>query len=817
MPLRLCVLLLLISLAGHAQPPQSSSPQLKDFAARIALTTKNDERLKLIEAAPQFVTSELARLLNQQTQVLLQEGQAAMAAELSLFTAEIARRAAAPKEMADALNRVGMAYSSLSDNHKAVAYFHQSLDIKKNLTGKLSLAHTLNNLAHAYDEVGNYQSALTYLMQSLALKQELFNQTPTNIAVKTSLAITFRNVGVLHRRLNNYAFSLQNFNRSLELFETIGDQIEIARTKLHLGTVFHEQENYDAALTNYQASLKLNLAAKKVNPDLQAQALNNIGLLYQDQGKFDLALQACNESLKIREQTGNQGKIVFTKRHLATIYLAQKNYPAALQLAQEAATLAQAIDKPEIYWLARDICGQAYLALKQGEAAQLAFTDAIKTIEKLRTNAPHQDELQQRYFEDKTAPYLRLMKLMAENSRLDEALHLAEQTKARVLLDVIKNAEVPDNMLANLAETISRQQINELLATPETALLEYVVTEEKTYLFALSKSQTDAAPELKIFPLAIKKAELEKLVTQFQQQLANRQLNFKASATKLYELLLAPATAFLRETNSLIIAPDGILWKLPFQALSAPDDQYLLATHALTYAPSLSVLSKLKNRHAPQPQAANLLVFSNPKIPLAKNKHAIFAVPTSSLTNAARQADELRKLYTTQAKFFTNETATSNNFQLEAAKFSLIHLATHGVMDDQQPMNSRVWLTPGNDDEDEGWVSAKEIMKLKLHADLVILSACETGLGRIGTGEGMIGLTWAFMNAGCATTVVSQWEVRDDSTADLMIAFHRNLRNTKLPPTKSEALRQAALAVMKNEKYRHPFYWASFVMVGNGN
>ena len=134
MPFRLCVLLLLFSLAGLAQPPQSLSPPLKDFAARLTLAGKNDERLKLIEAAPQFVTSELARLLNHQTQVLLQEGQAAKAAELSLFTVEIARRAAAPKEMADALNRVGMAYSSLSDNQKAVAYFHQSLDIKKNLT-----------------------------------------------------------------------------------------------------------------------------------------------------------------------------------------------------------------------------------------------------------------------------------------------------------------------------------------------------------------------------------------------------------------------------------------------------------------------------------------------------------------------------------------------------------------------------------------------------------------------------------------------------------------------------------------------------------
>ncbi len=817
MPLRLCVLLLLISPAGHVQSTQSSAPQLKDFAVQIVLATKNDERLKLIEAAPQFVTSELARLLNHQTQILLQERQAAKAAELSLFAAEIARRAAAPKEMAEALNRVGMAYAALSNSQKAIGYYHQSLDIKKNLGDKLSLARTLNNLANAYNELGNYQLALTYLTQSLAIKQELFNQTPTNSAVKTSVALALRNVGVLHRRLNNYAVSRQHFTRSLELFEAVGEQIEIARTRLFLGTVFHEQENYEVALTHYLASLQLNLAAKKADLDLQAQALNNIGLLYQDQAKFDLALQACTESLKIRAQLGNQGKIIITKKHLATIYLTQKNYAEALKLAQEVAATAQTIDNPETYWQARNICGQAYHALKQDDAAQLAFTDAIKTIEKLRTNTPRQDELQQRYFEDKTAPYLSLMKLMAENSRPDEALHLAEQTKARVLLDVIKNTDVSENLLANLAGTISQQQINELLATPQTALLEYVVTEDTTYLFALTKDQVATAPRLKIFPLAIKKAELEKLVTQFQQQLANRQLNFKTSATKLYELLLTPAAEFLRSTNSLVIVPDGVLWKLPFQALSAPNNQYLLETRALTYAPSLSVLSKLKTHTAPPPQAVNLLVFSNPKIPAAKNKNALFNLPAAPLLNAARQAEELRKLYPAQAKFFTNDVATKNIFQLEAAKFSLIHLATHGVMDDQQPMNSRVWLTPGNSDEDEGWVAAKEIMQMNLHADLVILSACETGLGRIGTGEGMIGLTWAFMNAGAAATVVSQWEVRDDSTADLMIAFHRNLRKAKLPPTKSEALRQAALEVMKNDKYRHPFYWASFVLVGNGN
>ena len=149
----------------------------------------------------------------------------------------------------------------------------------------------------------------------------------------------------------------------------------------------------------------------------------------------------------------------------------------------------------------------------------------------------------------------------------------------------------------------------------------------------------------------------------------------------------------------------------------------------------------------------------------------------------------------------------------------VLHFATHGMLNNASPMYSHLVLAPGDKNED-GLLEAWEVMALDLKADLAVLSACETARGRYGAGEGMIGLTWALFVAGVPSTVVSQWKVESASTRDLMVNFHRSLSSPlgvgKPKATKTEALRQAALKVMKNPETSHPFYWAGFVLVGDG-
>jgi CHAT domain-containing protein len=186
------------------------------------------------------------------------------------------------------------------------------------------------------------------------------------------------------------------------------------------------------------------------------------------------------------------------------------------------------------------------------------------------------------------------------------------------------------------------------------------------------------------------------------------------------------------------------------------------------------------------------------------------------LPEAERQVKLIESLYGAgQSKILTGEEAREDRVKTEAGKCRILHLATHGVFNDKSPMYSHLLLAqPKGDDSQDGLLEAWEIMNMDLNADLVVLSACETARGRVGSGEGIIGLTWSSFIAGAPAVVVSQWKVEASSTTELMVGFHRNLKSGL---TKAEALRRSSLALLKTAEFRHPFYWAGFILVGRGN
>lgn len=149
----------------------------------------------------------------------------------------------------------------------------------------------------------------------------------------------------------------------------------------------------------------------------------------------------------------------------------------------------------------------------------------------------------------------------------------------------------------------------------------------------------------------------------------------------------------------------------------------------------------------------------------------------------------------------------------EVGRYRVLHFATHGVLDNQNPLYSYIVLAPSIDSKEDGLLEAWELMEMDLKAELAVLSACDTARGRVGYGEGMIGMTWALFVAGVPTTVASQWAVPSNTTARLVVAFHENAKRV----SKAEALRQAALQMIKEPRFRSkPYYWAGFVMVGDG-
>ena len=365
-----------------------------------------------------------------------------------------------------------------------------------------------------------------------------------------------------------------------------------------------------------------------------------------------------------------------------------------------------------------------------------------------------------------------------------------------------------------------------MLPDGASALLEYVVSDVETYLFAVTKAAGKAGAEVRVYTLPIKRDDLAAQIETFRGQLAARDLGFRATAIKLYDQLLKPAEAQLRGKTNLVIAPDDRLWDLPFQALLTDASRFLIEEAAIAYTPSLTALREMTRRR--KNQTANsapttLLALGNPLLGRETIDRAALTLRDERLAplpESEQEVKALRQLYgASRSKVYTGAEAREDRFKSEAGGARILHFATHGMLNNASPMYSHLALAEGGANED-GLLEAWELMRLDLKADLAVLSACETARGRVGAGEGTIGLSWAMFIAGVPSTVVSQWKVEAAGTRDLMVSFHRALISRpaagRAMVTKAEALRQAALKVMKNPETRHPFYWAGFVLVGDG-
>jgi CHAT domain-containing protein len=290
--------------------------------------------------------------------------------------------------------------------------------------------------------------------------------------------------------------------------------------------------------------------------------------------------------------------------------------------------------------------------------------------------------------------------------------------------------------------------------------------------------------------------------------------------------LLKPAADQLRGKTNLVIAPDDTLWDLPFQALLTEANRFLIEDAAISYAPSLTVLREMMKRRKNQSTDAaptSLLALGNPLLGKEMNNRATLTLRDEKLDplpEAEQEVKALRQLYgTSRSKVYIGAEAREDRVKSEAGQAKILHFAAHGMLNNASPMYSHLVLAESGVNED-GLLEAWELMQLDLKADLAVLSAGETARGRIGAGEGMIGLSWAMFVAGVPSIVVSQWKVESAGTRDLMVNFHRALISqpgTRQKPTKATALRQAALKLMKNAETGHPFYWAGFILVGGGN
>lgn len=785
--------------------------------------------------------------------------------------------------VAATLNNIGAVYQSQGAYDHALDNYQQSLRLKELLADRAGIAVTLGNIGNVHQLQGNYAQALNYYRQSLALCEQLgskneivalalsnignVHQSQGNheqalnfyrksvalnelLGNKAGLAITLGNIGAVYQSQDNFEQALPYYQKSLTLKEALGDKSGIAITLGNLGAIHQANGNYEQALNLSQKSLELfeSLGDKEGI----ANALSNIGIFYRKQGRLTEALDFARRATTLARQIGSLEVLWTSQLTAGKVYTslgqpgpARELLTAAIETIETMRTQVAGSEQDSQRFFENKL--SPYLAMAELLISQNNANEALTYAERAKSRVLLDVLRSGRSNITKAMTVLEqeqerqaLGKLVSLNSQVYRESLRAEpdqrrlaDLQARLQTARLDYEALQSRLYASHPELKVKRgealplELNEvavLLPDARSAVLEYLVTEQRTYLFVLTKD-SDAAKaraSVSLFTLNVSAKELSERAAGFRRQLARHDLLYRKSAVELYELLLKPAHALLKGKRLLTIVPDGMLWEMPFQALQPIAGRHLIEESAIAYAPSLTVLSEMskersKRRGAKTPMS--LLAVGNPMLG-TQNVERFEARPTNSeltpLPEAEEQVKALQLLYGAEhSKVYLGAEAREERVKLEAGNYRILHLATHGILDDASPMYSYVVLADeGANTREDGFLEAWEIMNLDLDADLVVLSACETARGRVGAGEGMIGFTWALFVAGSPSTVVSQWKVDAASTATLMLEFHRSLRANN---SRARALQQAALKVLRDKRYQHPFYWAPFVLIGDAN
>jgi CHAT domain-containing protein/tetratricopeptide (TPR) repeat protein len=343
-------------------------------------------------------------------------------------------------------------------------------------------------------------------------------------------------------------------------------------------------------------------------------------------------------------------------------------------------------------------------------------------------------------------------------------------------------------------------------------VIEYLVARDRLLAF-VRVPDGRVAMRLHVVPIAVTPARLRTSVDALVASIEQRDLRFARGARSLYDLLLAPVERFIGGARAVCIIPDGDLWRLPFHALRSANGRYLSERVSIFYAPSIDFFADPPARRGERP--IDLLAFANATVggDAAATIRALYRnVPLGALPDAETEVKNLARIYgPSKSRLYLGSQARESVFKRDGASSRVVHIATHGVLDDQSPMYSALILAAGKDDGEDGLLEAREIASMRLDADIAVLSACDTARGSVAGGEGVVGIAWAFLVAGCPTTVVSQWKADSAATAELMVAFHRHLQAGATP---AEALRSAQRELRRNPRYRDPLYWAPFIVLG---
>ncbi len=707
----------------------------------------------------------------------------------------------------------GLKYYQQSQFILAIQSWQQALKSYRQSKNQLKEGETLGNLGLAYRDIGEYKKAIDYQKQALKIFQELKNRQAEGQLLG--------NLGNVYLVLGDYKQAEKYQQQSLTIARETKDRIGEGFSLGALGMIYADNGKYPQAIELYSQSLAI--ARETKDRQREAGILHNLGSAYQSQGKNNQALEAFQQSLNLGREIKNRKIEQKALNSLGLLYANSQDYPKAIASQQQSLKIAQEIGDRLAEALVLNNLGHTLFTSGKLVEAERKLRLSVKILDSLRENLGDRSKVS--IFDTQLATYNLLQQILVAQNKPGAALEASEQGRARVFVELMKTKlNSTSNAISQAKKTLTIAQIKQIAKQQKATIVEYSIVPDDFLHRGKLK-----APELEMFIWVVKptgevilrrvnlkslgqqNTSLTKIVTKTRNALdpaEDYSINTQSQGLKqLHKLLIEPIAEYLpKDPNERVIfIPHEALFFVPFPALQDKKGKYLIEKHTIVSAPAIQILELThQQKKRSQGLAKDILVVGNPTMPTLE----VGEPPNQleQLGDAEKEAKEIANLLQTQAIIGSKATKLDIVKKMPTAR--IIHIATHGILDDikQLGVPGAIALAPSGNDN--GFLTSPEIINLQLNAELVVLSACKTGRGDI-TGDGVIGLSRSLLSAGAASAIVSLWDVPDDTTKSLMIAFYKNLQ---INNDKAQALRQAMLDTMK--KYPIPTDWAAFTLMG---
>lgn len=800
-----------------------------------------------------FINQDLATEKTLLFEALLLQGEALLKIGRNNESLEVLKKAESlvesqdPIKQAECYNDLGVGYWNNGNKELSLGYHEKALGIRKEVLGDTSVqvANSYLNLGLVYLKEDYLDAVISFTDALEIYKAQLGDH-------HSQVALCYSNLAFANSAQNNYGAALRYLDLTMEIWNQNfnGDHPNKAFTLSNKGNILEEQGNYDEALIVEQEALQMYLRLFGAKHPEVANTYALMASSYAQKREYELAMESIQQSIYAN---------LFDQTYFDLYQLPKlENYFNADILLSSLQRKAQILEtmhfnktlKPrdiksslDTYRLCDDLISDIRKIrlsendkIKLGEISSQIYDNGIRIALYLADNTFKKKEYQEVAFNfcerSKSAVLQAAIndtkaknfagipdRLIEEEVSYQTYLNYLEQqlednpndAKTRAMVFDVKQKYI--DFIKNLEETYPNyynlKYQKDLLSTAElqknlpsnTLVVSYFIGEDNIYIFTISKKEITTS-------IQAKPDDFNQSVNALRNSIKYRINDMYMSSSKAISEILIPKIS--SEIYQLIIIPDGITGTVPFEALlieEGDQSKYIVQKFGVSYDYSATLIN---DRFSMQSSTAEGILLTAP-VSFDKNDTKMVSLPGSEA-----EVKEIKYLFMSSSDkpevLFKDDASESKIKSIDLASYKYLHFATHGMVHESKPDLSRIFLSP--DKSDDGNLFSSEIYSLDINADLVTLSACETGLGKIAKGEGIIGLSRSLMYAGAKNLIVSLWQVSDASTSELMIDFYQQHLNHSSNMIFADDLRKAKLKLIASENYSDPYFWAPFILIG---